>query len=312
MALPGTLTRVELPLSRLPTGLTMAMPVTVVHGANPGPRVWISAAIHGDELNGVSIIRKVVGSLNPKTLAGSVLAVPVVNVFGVLNQSRYLPDRRDLNRSFPGSKRGSLASQIASTFMQEIVVGSHFGIDLHTGSGGRSNFPQLRCDLDDPKTLKAARAFGAPVLYHASLRDGSLRGAARDLGVPALLYEAGEALRFGTGAIAEGTRGVLRVLRHLGMLTSAPDLPEDRHTVIVRQSEWVRAPHGGFCELRVGLGELVKEQQQIGLIFDAQGLKGVPVQANEAGIVLGKLTQGLVNRGDALVHVGRVEKRLKK
>ena len=209
----GKLTQVELRLARLPTGMWISLPVGVLHGRHEGPVIWVSAAIHGDELNGVPIIRHLLDAIDPRRLSGTVLAVPVVNVQGLIQQSRYLPDRRDLNRCFPGSKRGSSAAQLAHLFMTEIVARCELGLDLHTGSGGRTNLPQLRCDLDEPGTVRLAREFGAPVLLHSRLRDGSLRAAARELDKIVLVYEAGEANRFNNQAIELGVEGTLRVMR---------------------------------------------------------------------------------------------------
>lgn len=211
----------SLPISQLVTGADVTLPVHVLHGREDGPTVWVSAAIHGDEVAGVEIVRRVLERLQPKHLRGTLLAVPIVNVLGVMAGDRYLPDRRDLNRSFPGSARGSLASRIAHLMMTEVIGRCTVGIDLHTGADRRSNLPQIRCDLEDPQTRALAEAFGAPVLFHARLRDGSLRAAARETGARVLLYEAGEAWRFDEYAIAPGVDGVLRVLAALDMVDPA-------------------------------------------------------------------------------------------
>ena len=208
----------SLPISQLVTGADVTLPVHVLHGREDGPTVWVSAAIHGDEVAGVEIVRRVLERLQPTHLRGTLLAVPIVNVLGVMAGDRYLPDRRDLNRSFPGSARGSLASRIAHLMMTEVIGRCTVGIDLHTGADRRSNLPQIRCDLEDPQTRALAEAFGAPVLFHARLRDGSLRAAARETGARVLLYEAGEAWRFDEYAIAPGVDGVLRVLAALDMV----------------------------------------------------------------------------------------------
>lgn len=192
----GESKKIKLPTVRLYTDTDMSIPVFIKRGKRPGPTIFISSAIHGDELNGIEIISRLIHSKAINALKGTLIAVPMVNGFGVLNQSRYLPDRRDLNRSFPGSAKGSLASRIAHLFMQEIVAKCDYGIDLHTGAIHRSNLPQIRANLDDPLTLTMAQAFGAPVIMNSNLRDGSLRQCADELGIPVLLYEAGQALRF--------------------------------------------------------------------------------------------------------------------
>ncbi|WP_051063451.1 succinylglutamate desuccinylase/aspartoacylase family protein, partial [Ilumatobacter nonamiensis] len=191
----------QLPISRLVTGNQISIPINVFHGRNEGPVIWLSAAVHGDEIAGVEIIRRALSTIVPRTLAGTIVAVPIVNVHGFLSGDRYLPDRRDLNRSFPGSPGGSLAARVANIFMTEIVQRCDVGIDLHTGSDHRTNLPQIRADLDDPRTRDLAIAFGAPLIMHAKLRDGSMRAAATATGSTVLLYEGGEAWRFDREAI---------------------------------------------------------------------------------------------------------------
>ena len=301
----GKLTQTELRVARLPTGMWSSLPIGVLHGAKPGPVIWISAAIHGDELNGVPIIRHVLDRINPKEMSGTVLAVPVINVLGVIQESRYLPDRRDLNRCFPGSKRGSAASQLAHLFMTEIVERCEVGLDLHTGSGGRTNLPQLRCDLDDPRTLRLAKDFGAPLLMHSRLRDGSLRWAAAELGKTVLLYEAGEANRFDADAIDVGSAGVLRVMEALGMLEPG-HAPHPAAPRISRSSSWVRAQRTGFCEIVVRLGSEVREGETIAVIFGALGRKQSPVKAKATGLLIGHVTSPIVHRGDAIAHIAEL------
>ncbi len=301
----GKLTQVELRVARMPTGMWMSLPVGVLHGRHPGPVIWISAAIHGDELNGVPIIRHVIDRIDPKELSGTVLAVPAVNVFGLVQESRYLPDRRDLNRCFPGSKRGSSASQLAHLFMQEIVEPCELGLDLHTGSGGRTNLPQVRCDLEEPETARLAAEFGAPVSLHARLRDGSLRAAARELGKTVLVYEAGEANRFDVEAIDTGVGGVLRVMKALGMIPYGVEAPE-KTPKICWASSWVRARRTGFCEMLVRLGAEVDEGQSVAVVFDALGRDRSLVKAKSSGILIGHVTSPIVHRGDAIAHIAEV------
>jgi predicted deacylase len=250
---PGLAREVGLPIARLVTGADVSLPVHVIHGRTGGPTVWLNVALHGDEVIGVEVIRRVMAQVSPKTIRGTLLAVPITNVLGFMAGDRYLPDRRDLNRSFPGSARGSLAGRIAHLFMTEIVDKCEVGIDLHTGSDRRSNLPQVRCDLDDPQTRELAEAFGAPVIFHAKLRDGSLRYAARERGARVLLYEGGEAWRFDEYAIDAGVRGVLRVLAHLGMIDPVVDVPETP-SLVCRRSGWVRARRTGILQMEVQLG----------------------------------------------------------
>lgn len=299
----GSTKEVELPITRLVTGGDVSLPVRVVHGREDGPTVWVNAAIHGDEVMGVEVIRQAMATLSARTFRGTLVAVPVVNVLGFMTGERYLPDRRDLNRSFPGSARGSLASRIAHLFMTEVVSKCDVGLDLHTAADRRANLPQIRADLDDPRTRALAEAFGAPVMLHARLRDGSLRQAARDRGATVLLYEAGEALRFDEDAIAVGVRGVRRVLASLGMIDAEPATETPVEVVESRASSWVRARGTGILHLDVHLGEWVEAGQRLGGLSDTFGRRVRLVHADRPGIVIGLTRAPIVNAGDALVHV---------
>ncbi|MGF1510341.1 MAG: succinylglutamate desuccinylase/aspartoacylase family protein [Myxococcota bacterium] len=293
----------ELPVSILPTGSQVSIPVAVIHGRLDGPCVWISAAIHGDELNGVPVVRRVLRRIDPKQFAGTLILVPVVNVFGLINESRYLPDRRDLNRSFPGSARGSLASQLAHLFMTEVVHRCDFGLDLHSGSGGRTNLPQIRCDLDEPATRDAAMAFAPPIIVHSSLRDGSLREAAREHGVPVLLYETGEAKRFDRVGIDLGCQGALRVLHKLEMLRGEAPQAAKFPPVIARSTSWLRTRRGGFCEMRVELGRRVETGDTVAVVYDALSRAETKIQSHIDGFVIGHRSEALVHKGDAIAHI---------
>lgn len=297
----GTRTRLELPVARLAVGTMLSLPVEVVHGRQPGPTIWLSAAIHGDELNGVPIIRRTLQKLDPETLCGTVVAVPVVNVFGLVTESRYLPDRRDLNRNFPGRFNGALASQLAKLFMTEVVSQCDLGLDFHTGSGGRANLPQIRCNLDDRKTRIAARKFGGTLVLHSKLRDGSLRAAAGDLGIRCLLFEAGEASRLDNKAIQAGVDGTLRVMHHLGMISESP-ADSGKPPRLARTSRWIRAKQSGFLELVVPLGARVEKGAVVARVFSMLEDDEVVMKAPEGGYVIGHQTTALVHRGDAVVH----------
>jgi len=302
---PGSAVDVELDVARLPTRTRLTLPVRVIRGRREGPVLWISAAIHGDELNGIEIVNEVLQKLSPAKLRGSVIAVPIVNLNGFLTQTRNLPDGRDLNRSFPGSQRGSLASRLANLFMREVVSRCTHGIDFHTATNHRTNLPQIRANLDDAETRACAAAFAAPVTLHAALRDGSLREAASRKGVRVLLFEGGEAQRFDLDVVAAGVRGARRVLAHLGM--TDPRKGKVPTGLVSRESRWVRAPRSGLLRSSVKVGEHVQKGQRLGTIANAFGEDSAVVRAPAAGLVIGGTLNPVVHQGDALVHLATIE-----
>ncbi len=303
---PGTRTVIDLPMPKLSSHTSLGMPVHVVHGKREGPTLFVSAAIHGDELNGIEIIRRLLCLKSLVRLRGTLVAVPLVNAYGLISESRYLPDRRDLNRSFPGSQRGSLAARLASLFMEEIVKRCTHGIDLHTGGIHRTNLPQIRANLDDSETERIARSFGVPVLLNSSLRDGSLRGAAGELGIPMLLYEAGEALRFNEIAIRAGLNGIRNVLRTLKMLPPPKRPPKRRlEPFVARNSSWTRASESGLLSARSALGARVNRGDVLGYIDDPYSGARHAIHSNSEGVVIGRLERPLVHEGDAVYHIAR-------
>lgn len=304
--LPGESKKIDLPVVRLYTDTEIKMPVYVKRARKNGPIMFVSAAVHGDELNGVEIIRRLIRRSSLKLTKGTLIFVPMVNVYGVLNQSRYMPDRRDLNRVFPGSTRGSLAGRLAHIFLNEIVSKCDYGIDLHTGAIHRSNLPQIRADLDDVETREMAEHFGVPVLLNSNLRDGSLRESAVEHGVKILLYEAGEALRFDELSIRAGERGVINVLAHLGMIRKRkPSSTSNKKIMpfIAYSSSWVRADTSGFVRDRVQIGDQVTKGQVLAEIGDSFGEVQSKVLAGREGIIIGKQNIPLVQEGDAMFHI---------
>ena len=301
--LPGESTKINLPVSSLYTGTNISIPVFVKRGKKTGPVILVSAAIHGDELNGVEIVSRLLKSKLIDKISGTFIAVPMVNVYGVINQSRYLPDRRDLNRSFPGSSAGSLAGRVAHVFLDQVVSKCDYGIDLHTGAIHRSNLPQIRANLEDEETLELAKAFNAPVLLDSNLRDGSLRESASEQGVKILLYEAGEALRFDEVSIRVGFRGVINVMRHLQMLKPTKSKKEPKKPYIAQQSGWVRANSSGFVNHLKHLGDVVKVGDVLARISDHFGDELSLVTAVIDGIIIGKQNIPLVQEGEAMYHV---------
>lgn len=299
---PGRKVRLELPFATLSTGSTASLPVAVINGRSSGPNMWISGAIHGDELNGVEIVRRVMRLLDARGLRGAVIAVPIVNPLGFIHESRYLPDRRDLNRSFPGSPRGSSAARLAHLFMSEIVDQCVVGIDCHTATGNRINVPQIRADTNDPETLQLARAFSAPFIIHARVRDGSLREAATSRGIKVLLLEAGQAHRFDERAIEVGVNGIMRTLRFLKMIEGR--LPRGQKSEVIRRTRWIRARRGGLVTVYPELGDRVEAGQPLAEISDAFGYRPAAVRATATGWVIGKTQNPQVNPGNALVNIG--------
>jgi hypothetical protein len=254
----------------------------------------------------VEIIRRVIRTLKVGQLHGTVLAVPVVNIFGLIEQSRYLPDRRDLNRSFPGSQRGSLAARLAAIFMQEVVSHCTHGIDLHTAAIHRNNFPQIRANLQDSTTYQFAKAFGAPIVIHAGARDGSLRESAAQRRIPTLLYEGGEALRFSEEAIQVGVDGIRRVLAYLDMYTqNAPT--QVALSVESWETRWIRASKGGFWHRKVMLGQRVPRRETLGFITDAFGDKPTAVRSPAEGWVIGLNQNPLVQKGEGRGHIAKAQ-----
>ena len=301
---------VDLPVAKLSNHTPVTLPVHVVHGAAPGPTMFISAAIHGDELNGVEIIRRVLRTVRPASLAGTLLAAPIVNAYGFIGRSRYLPDRRDLNRSFPGSATGSLAGRIANLLMTQVVARCQLGIDLHTAAVHRVNLPQIRTEYRKrDRCRELAVAFGAPVILESHERTGSLRKAAREMGVDVLVYEGGEGLRFDEFAIQAGVDGIAGVMLEVGMLP-LPDGAEQALTpanraqpIFANASAWIRAPEGGIFRTNKRIGASVNESEIVGYIANPYEDADVPVIAPRRGIIIGRTTLPIVNLGDALFHI---------
>ncbi|MDZ7709576.1 MAG: succinylglutamate desuccinylase/aspartoacylase family protein [Roseovarius sp.] len=300
---PGTRARVDIPVSQLSNHTPVHLSVEVIHGRRAGPVLFISAAIHGDEVIGVEIVRRILRATPLQSMAGTLLAVPIVNTFGFLNHSRYLPDRRDLNRVFPGLSSGSMASQLAHIFMEEVVRRSDVGIDLHSAAIHRSNLPQIRLTPDNDRLADLGAAFGAPVMMESGLRDGSLRMAAEEAGVDVLLYEGGEGLRFDEAAVRAGVAGTLRVMRRLGMI-GAKGVPRTRASPVrARASSWYRAPRGGLFRGFVGLGDAVAPGTVLGAVANTFGDVESEIVSEHTGILIGRTNMPVVYEGDALFHV---------
>lgn len=299
---PGNRTSIQLPAARLYNDTPMDLHVEVLHGVKAGPVVLVCAAIHGDELNGIDICRRVAEQVDPTQLHGTLLLVPVVNMFGFIQQSRYLPDRRDLNRCFPGSERGALGSRLAYLFNTKLVQRATHVIDLHTGAVHRSNLPQIRVNMDNPVACTMAEAFNCPVILNSKERDGSLRSLAGELNIPLILYEAGEALRFDYAAIEAGMNGVTNVLKMLKMLKGRRTRKKVK-PVWAQKSVWVRSESDGLVIKQVDLGHTVSRGQVIARIVSPHGEHSTEVKASVSGVIIGISKIPVTNEGEALFHI---------
>jgi len=304
---PGNQADVSLPITTLATGYNSQLAVRVLHGAKPGPTVFVSGAIHGNELNGTAIVQRLAAQIDASDLAGTLLLVPVANIFGFMSRSRYLPDRRDLNRSFPGSAGGSLAAQVANVFFSEIVNHASLGIDIHTAAIHRYNLPQIRIAAGNERLLELARAFGAPVVIESPLRDGSLRALADSEGVDMLLMEAGEALRFDRFSVKTGVAGVKRVLAHLAMIEPDAELPELHPSARSKKTQWVRSPRGGVLHPVRESGDAVKQGDLLAAVTGLMGEEPEEILSPIDGIIIGHATLPVVHQGDAMFHIAHVE-----
>ncbi len=303
---PGERRTLSIPVSRQLTGLSASLALQVLHGTRPGPCVFVSGAIHGDEINGVAIVQRLARDLDPQALAGTLILAPAVNIYGLAAHERYLPDRRDLNRSFPGNAKGSLAAQLAYTFLTHVIERCTLGIDLHTAAVHRYNLPQIRIAEGNPYLVELAMAFAAPVIVESPLRDGSMRDLAHQRGTPMLLLEAGEALRFDEISIDIGTEGVKRVLAHIGMIAADDGLASVGIPARANRSSWVRSPRGGILHRERRSGDTVHEGDLLATVTGLFGEDAMAMPSPVDGIIIGHATLPVVNQGDAIFHVAQV------
>ncbi|OOV86702.1 succinylglutamate desuccinylase/aspartoacylase family protein [Oceanospirillum linum] len=302
---PGQRRTLKIPVAGMVTNTDVNLTIQIIHGKKPGPVLLISAAIHGDEINGVEIIRRLLKQRSLANLSGTLIVVPIVNVHGFIAHSRYLPDGRDLNRSFPGSQKGSLAGRLAHTFLTKVVSHATHGIDLHTGARHRANLPQIRFDPENKTGTEMAHAFGLPVVLHSESKEGTFRKAAADSGIPVILYEAGEALRFDEVCIRAGVNGIINVMRLLGMIRKVRRKKETQEATVALNSVWVRSPTSGILRTLLPLGARTTRGSVIALVADPMGEFEVEVTAPCEGIVIGRVNLPLVHEGEALFHIAR-------
>lgn len=297
----GRTVDIKLKVSERYTGDPISLPIRVIRSKKPGPTVFVTAAIHGEELNGVGVIHELMYDEPLPIKSGTLMLVPVVNIFGFETQSRYMPDRRDLNRSFPGSPTGSLTSRVAHIVFNEIVKRCDYGIDLHTAAAGRTNFPNVRGDLNIPGVARLAKAFGCELMVHGKGPEGSFRREAVRSGCSTIILEAGEPLKIEPSVLEVGMRGVRNVLIELGMLDGKPTRPA--YQTRIDKSTWIRAEVGGILRFHVSPGQIVSEGQPIATNASVIGADRNVLYSPSDGIVLGMTTLPTVKPGEPVCHL---------
>lgn len=297
---PGEQKAIELNIARLPTHTDIDLPIHLYRAQEEGPVLLLTGGLHGDEINGVEILRRMIHNNMLMPEKGTVIVIPLVNTYGFIQNIRGLPDGKDINRSFPGSQNGSLASLMAHTLMNQILPYVDYGIDFHTGGDARANYPQVRCEWKVESNREIAKAFSPPVIVDSPVLENTFRKAAQDRGTPILVYEGGETLRFDEFAIKEGINGTLRLMGYLGMISGPL---ESQETEIYEGSPWIRAEYGGLFQHKTELGEHVDENQLLGYISDPYGELWAEVRSPEKGRIIGINNAPVVYKGDALVHI---------
>ena len=300
--LPGTSKRLSWSATELFEGVPVSTPVLVINGALPGPVLCLTAAVHGDELNGIEMVRRVMHDLNPGRMSGAVIGVPIVNVQGFRRGSRYLPDRRDLNRYFPGNPNGSAASRIAHSFFTNVIQHCDALIDLHTGSFERANLPQIRADLRNPDVVTLTQGFGSMVILHSTPAQGTLRYAATSAGIPAVTLEAGGPSELELNEVKLGVKGIETLVYTLGMVKKMCLWGEPEP--VYYRSSWVRADNGGILLANVILGSTVRKGDLLGTITDPMNNARTELRSPYAGRIIGMARNQVVMPGFAAFHVG--------
>ncbi|TCI93106.1 succinylglutamate desuccinylase/aspartoacylase family protein [Tenacibaculum sp. M341] len=294
---------IKIPLDRLPTGTLIEIPVYVFNSEKPGPTILLQGGLHGDEVNSVELVRRMLIDKSYKIHRGCVIVLPLLNIFGFLDFSREMHGK-DVNRSFPGSKRGSLASRLAYYLMKEITKNVDFAIDYHTGGAQRSNYPQIRYTPEDENGKMLADIFGSPFRFGSKMIAKSFRNECFRYGIPVIVYEGGESLRLDEYAIQEGIYGTLRVLKHFNMISDDVLIPEEKKSILIEKKSWLRARAAGIFNAKVANGAMIKKGAIIGFIMDTYGETKFPVKAPKDGYIIAKNNFPVVNLGDPLFHIG--------
>ncbi|MBI1388192.1 MAG: succinate dehydrogenase [bacterium] len=288
-------------------GRTVSIPISVIRGPKEGPRIFLSGAIHGDELTGIGIIRDLLFDRPPELLKGTLICAPVVNIYGLEHHSRYLPDRRDLNRCFPGQPDGSLTSRLARVIHDEIVMQCDYGIDFHSAAVRRTNFPNVRADMTKPEVKRLARAFGCELIVNSKGPDGSMRRTAVSSGVPTIILEAGEVWKIEPAVVEIGVRGCMNVLKAFGMIEGEPEPPA--FSITIDQTTWVRAERGGFLTFHAKPGDLVYQGQFLATNYSIFGRERNLLTSPAYGIILGMTTMPAVQPGEPVYHIATLSER---
>ncbi|MCB0307963.1 MAG: succinylglutamate desuccinylase/aspartoacylase family protein [Bdellovibrionales bacterium] len=311
---PGQVREIHLPISETPNARSTILPITVVRGVEEGPCIFLTAAVHGDELNGIAILKSLMIKIKPEKLRGALIIVPIVNMLGFLGESRYLSDRRDLNRMFPGTPTGNMAQRIAYKFFHEVIRHADAGIDFHTGAENRENFPHVRGDLKNIQVRKYAKAFGCRIIIDQKGLKGTLRYAATERKIPTIVFEGGTANTFQRPIVQTGVRGTIRFLRNLGMLREKRRFSRKRSLpfqIVAKKALWVRADRGGLLELKVHPGELLYRGDPVAIISNPLGRDVHGISAPMTGLVIGVTTSPLVSPGMPIVHMVEINRTLK-
>lgn len=296
---------IKIPIDRLPTGTLIEIPVYIFNGDQLGPTILLQGGLHGDEVNSVELVRRMLIDKSYKIHRGCVIVVPLLNIFGFLNMSRDMHGK-DVNRSFPGSKTGSLASRMAYYLMKEITNNVDFAIDFHTGGEQRNNFPQIRYTPEDDRALQLANIFNAPFMFGSRLIPKSFRNQCYKNNIPVIVYEGGESLRLEEKAIQQGINGTLRILKHFKMVKESIEIPKNPTSIHINKHKWVRAKVAGLFTPVVHNGEKVKKGQVLGHIMDTYGETNFSVKSPYDGYIIAKNNFPIINMGDALFHLGKI------
>jgi hypothetical protein len=303
--LPGKGAQLNLDVARLHTRTPILVPVIVERAKEDGPTVLLMAGLHGDEINGIEIVRRFLRKKLHKPTKGTIICLPVFNIFGFLNVKRELPDGRDLNRSFPGSAKGSLASQFAYHFMKEIAPHCDYIIDFHTGASQRNNFPQIRCVMSDPESMELARVFNPPFIINSSLIGKTIRESMIKMKKKILLFEGGMANSIEEMVVEEGLNGTKRLIAHLGMRNYKIDTSKEREPVVLKESRWLRAPNSGMFQALVKNGAQVDRGTILAVVTDPYGNFEKKIKSPISGYVICANESPVVFKGDAIIHIGK-------